>query len=227
MSCIAADFIIEQIREKPASNLGLATGSTPLGLYERLVDLNRNGKVDFSKVSTINLDEYCGLAPEHKQSYGYYMDTNLFSKVNIKKKNTHLLNGLASDIDAECKRYDHLIDSLGGIDLQILGIGFNGHIGFNEPSDEFVRNTYCVKLARKTITANSRFFNSVSQVPRFALTMGIYTIMMSRKLILLADANKQDILTKALYGSITPKVPASICSLHQNLMVICCSGKQI
>ncbi|AGC68963.1 glucosamine-6-phosphate deaminase NagB [Thermoclostridium stercorarium subsp. stercorarium DSM 8532] len=221
MSRKAADLIAAQIILNPKSVLGLATGSSPIGTYERLVELNRNGVIDFSHVTTINLDEYYGLDPTHDQSYRYFMNKHLFSRVNINMANTHLPDGKAKDIDAECRRYDDLIESVGGIDLQLLGIGHNGHIGFNEPSDEFIPGTHCVSLSESTINANSRFFKSRDEVPRKAITMGIKAIMQARKVLLIASGeDKKEILKKALFGPITPQVPASILQLHKDLTVI-------
>jgi len=221
MSRKAADFIAAQIILKPNTVLGLATGSTPIGTYENLVRLNKDGCVDFSQVTSINLDEYYGLEPTHDQSYRYFMNKHLFSKININPENTHVPNGKADDIDAECRRYDNLIEKSGGIDLQLLGIGHNGHIGFNEPSDEFVPDTHCVSLTESTINANSRFFKSRDEVPRKAITMGIKAIMQAGKVLLIASGeDKKEILKKALFGPVTPRVPASILQLHRDLTVI-------
>jgi len=183
--------------------------------------LNKDGCVDFSQVTSINLDEYYGLEPTHDQSYRYFMNKHLFSKININPENTHVPNGKADDIDAECRRYDNLIEKSGGIDLQLLGIGHNGHIGFNEPSDEFVPDTHCVSLTESTINANSRFFKSRDEVPRKAITMGIKAIMQAGKVLLIASGeDKKEILKKALFGPVTPRVPASILQLHRDLTVI-------
>lgn len=221
MSRKAANIIAAQITLTPKSTLGLATGSTPIGTYEQLIELCKNGDVDFSKVTTINLDEYYGLDPNHEQSYRYFMNKQLFTKVNIDIANTHVPNGRATDIDAECRRYDDLIETLGGIDLQLLGIGHNGHIGFNEPSDKFVMNTHCVTLGESTINANSRFFKTRDEVPKKAITMGIKAIMQARKVLLLASSeDKKDIMKKALFGPVTPSVPASILQLHRDLIVV-------
>jgi len=221
MSRKAADFIAAQIILKPNTVLGLATGSTPIGTYENLVRLNKDGCVDFSQVTSINLDEYYGLEPTHDQSYRYFMNKHLFSKINSNPENTHVPNGKADDIDAECRRYDNLIEKSGGIDLQLLGIGHNGHIGFNEPSDEFVPDTHCVSLTESTINANSRFFKSRDEVPRKAITMGIKAIMQAGKVLLIASGeDKKEILKKALFGPVTPRVPASILQLHRDLTVI-------
>lgn len=217
----AANLISAQIILKEDCVLGLATGSTPLGIYDILVNWYKKSDIDFSEVRTVNLDEYCGLRFDDVQSYHYFMNAHLFSKVNIKDVNTYLPNGLAADIQAECKRYDHLIDSLGGIDIQLLGIGHNGHIGFNEPADVFSKDTTCVELSEDTIRSNSRFFHSVADTPRSAITMGMQSIMCSRKIILAANGKeKEGIIRRAMEGPITPKVPASILQLHPDATVL-------
>lgn len=208
--------------EKPASVLGLATGSTPLGVYDKLASYFTAGKTDFSSAFTINLDEYCGLKSDHPQSYHFYMKKNLFSRVNLKPENTFLPDGNATDLLKECKRYDKLIDTLGGIDLQLLGIGLNGHIAFNEPDSVFRENTHVVKLSDSTVKANSRFFTSENQVPSHAITMGIGQIMNSRHIIIMACGKaKVSILMKALSSPVTPLLPASVLQLHPDLTVIC------
>lgn len=221
MSKKAANIIAAQVILNPASVLGLATGSTPVGTYGLLAEYCENGDVDFSNVKTVNLDEYYGLDENNEQSYRYYMNKNLFRKINIDISNTHVPNGKAENIDDECRRYEQLISSLGGIDLQLLGIGHNGHIGFNEPDKVFPLKTHCVDLGESTINANSRFFKSIDEVPKKAITMGIGTIMKAERIILLAGGeDKREILKKALFGPITPSVPASILQLHNNLTVI-------
>jgi len=221
MSRKAANIISAQVILFPSSVLGLATGSTPLGVYSQLIEWYRKGDIDFSKVHSVNLDEYCGLSTEHEQSYRNYMNTNFFSKVNIPIENTNVPNGLAKDIDAECRRYDNVISSLGGIDLQLLGIGHTGHIGFNEPDDDFDKTTHCVKLKQKTIDANARFFDNAADVPQYAVTMGIKAIMQAKKILLVANgASKAGILCRSLFGPITPEVPASILQLHNDLTVV-------
>ena len=221
MSQKAADIIAAQIKLKPNSILGLATGSTPEGLYKRLAELYRAGELDFSGVTSINLDEYRGLSSDNDQSYAYYMKTNLFDHVNIKRENTNLPNGLADDSDAECSRYNEIISSSGGIDLQLLGIGPNGHIGFNEPADIFEDKTHCVKLTESTINANARFFERYEDVPKEAYTMGIGSIMRAGEVLLIASGrSKADIMRKALFGPVTPRVPASILQFHRNLTVV-------
>lgn len=221
MSRKAANIISAQVILKPDSVLGLATGSTPVGVYRQLADWYRKGDLDFAKVRTVNLDEYCGLAPDHPQSYRFYMETNLFSQVNIQPGNTHLPDGLAADPAAECVRYDHLISALGGIDLQLLGIGHNGHIGFNEPDEAFGKMTHQVRLNTMTVEANARFFTDADEVPKFAFTMGIRAIMQARKILLVVNGfDKADILKQALTGPVTPAVPGSILQLHPDVTVV-------
>lgn len=221
MSKKAAEIILGQLSEKEDSVLGLATGSTPVGTYDELIKAYDSGKADFSKVRTVNLDEYCGLSGDNDQSYRYFMNKHLFDKVNIDKANTNIPDGMADDLDKECERYDKVVESLGGIDLQILGIGVNGHIGFNEPSVEFSHGTHVVKLDEKTRISNSRFFEKMDDVPDKAITVGIETIMSAKKIILLANGEKKrDIIEKAVHGEITPNVPASILQRHKNLTVI-------
>lgn len=217
----AAGIILDQIREKPDSVLGLATGSTPVGTYDELVKAYNSGEADFSRVKSVNLDEYCGLDEENDQSYRYFMNKHLFDKINIDKNNANVPSGIAEDFDAECEKYDELVRSLGGIDLQILGIGVNGHIGFNEPSDEFSGGTHIVELDARTRLSNSRFFESMDEVPTHAITMGVGTIMSAKKILLLANGEaKREIIEKAVHGEVTPNVPASILQNHENLTVI-------
>lgn len=221
MSRKAANIISAQVILKPDSVLGLATGSTPIGVYRQLTDWYRKGDLDFTKVKTVNLDEYCGLAPDHPQSYRYYMDSHLFSQVNIRPENTNLPDGLAADPDAECARYDQLISDLGGIDLQLLGIGHNGHIGFNEPDEAFGKMTHRVLLNPQTIEANARFFATKEEVPQYAYTMGIRAIMQARKILLVVNGpDKAEILKRALSGPVTPAVPGSILQLHPDVTVV-------
>ena len=223
-SAVAAEIMAAQIILKPDSVIGLATGSTPCGMYANLVKKYQNG-LDFSAVTTVNLDEYVGLPEEHEQSYRKFMNDNLFNHVNIKPENTHLPNGMAADPEAECIAYEQLINSLGGIDMQLLGIGHNGHIGFNEPSDHFVCDTNCITLTARTIEANSRFFDSPDDVPRRALSMGIRTILRAKRILLLITSEeKAEILKKAVYGPVTPQVPASILQLHPDVTVVADAG---
>ena len=221
MSIKAAGLIAAQITLKENCVLGLATGSTPVGAYTHLSELCSRGELDFSGVRTVNLDEYCGLTAENEQSFRYFMDHNLFNIINIDKANTHVPDGMAVEIDAECRRYDELIESLGGIDLQLLGIGNNGHIGFNEPDGEFSKGTHCVALSDNTIEANKRFFNNASEVPRKALTMGMRAILNARKILLIANSpTKEKIIRAAIEGPITSQVPASILQLHPDVTVL-------
>lgn len=221
MSRKAANIISAQIIMKPDCTLGLATGSTPIGTYEELVERYEKGDLDFSQVTSVNLDEYKGLDRENDQSYYYFMHQHLFSHVNIDLGNTHLPDGTEPDSVKECARYDELIRSLGGVDLQLLGLGHNGHIGFNEPAETFAKGTNCVDLHESTIEANKRFFASADDVPRQAYTMGIQTIMSARKvLVVVSGEDKADIVAKAFFGPVTPKVPASILQLHSDVTVV-------
>ncbi|NLJ30858.1 MAG: glucosamine-6-phosphate deaminase [Clostridiales bacterium] len=221
MSRKAANIISAQVILFPRSVLGLATGSTPVGVYQQLIEWYKKGDVDFSAVHSVNLDEYRGLSPEHSESYRFYMNTNFFNHINIPLQNTNVPNGLAPDVEEECRRYDHVIGDLGGIDLQLLGIGHTGHIGFNEPDEDFDKTTHCVKLKEQTIQANSRFFKTMDEVPKYAITMGIKAIMQAKKILLVANgASKADILYRSLFGPITPAVPASILQLHNDLTVV-------
>lgn len=217
----AANIISAQVIMKPDCVLGLATGSSPEGIYSQLIEWYKKGDLDFSLTKSVNLDEYKGLAPDNDQSYNYYMHQHLFDHVNIKPENTNLPNGLEADSDKECARYDGVIRSMGGVDLQLLGIGGNGHIGFNEPSDAFDKGTHCVALAESTIQANARFFKSIDEVPRFAYSMGIQTIMQAKKIVLVASGeSKADAVYKMAYGPITPSVPASVLQLHPDVIVV-------
>ncbi len=221
MSRKAANIVSAQIIMKPTCVLGLATGSTPIGLYRQLVNWYHKGDLDFSEVRTVNLDEYKGLNRENDQSYYYFMHQNLFDHVNIKAGNTHLPDGMEADSEKECARYTELIRSMGGIDLQLLGIGHNGHIGFNEPADEFWKQVHCVDLTGSTIEANKRFFASADDVPRQAYTMGIQTIMQAKKILVVANGEeKADIVQQAFFGSITPQVPASVLQLHGDVTLV-------
>ena len=220
MSAQAAALIAAQVAEKPDCLLGLATGSTPIGTYRQLVRWNRTGVLSFARVRSVNLDEYCGLSAGHDQSYRYFMQTNLFDHVDILPENTHVPNGLADDPEAEGARYDALIAALGGIDLQLLGLGHNGHIGFNEPGPSFVLPTHPVDLTQSTINANSRLFASRDEVPRRAITMGIRGIMSARRvLVAVSGADKADAVARAFAGPVTPEVPASILQLHPDVVL--------
>ncbi len=221
MSARAADLIAAQMLVKPDCVLGLATGSSPVGTYKRLIEDNKSGKIDFSAVTSVNLDEYVGLGGVSEQSYRYFMDNNLFNHVNIDKAKTFVPNGLADDLHAEGKAYDAMIRALGGIDLQLLGIGLDGHIGFNEPDACFTAPTHEVLLDESTIKANARFFTSEEDVPKRAITMGMMSIMQAKKVLLIANGEaKKGIIEKAFYGPITPEVPASILQLHPDVTVI-------
>lgn len=220
MSRLAARMIGGQVALKPNCVLGLATGSSPIGTYEELAADYQAGILDFSQVRTVNLDEYCGLTPDNPQSYRYFMDLHLFGKVNVDKANTHLPNGAAPDMQAECARYEALVESLGWPDLQLLGIGHNGHIGFNEPAEDFPTCVHTVQLAQSTIQANSRLFDRVEDVPTQAVTMGIGAIMKAKRVLLIAGPDKKEIVEKAFRGPVTPQVPASILQLHRDATVI-------
>lgn len=221
MSRRAAAIIAAQVVAKPDCVLGLATGSSPVGTYQNLVAWNKQGDISFKEVRSVNLDEYYGLAPTHDQSYRYFMQTNLFDHVDIDPANTNVPNGLAEDPAAEGKRYEALVASLGYADLQLLGMGRNGHIGFNEPCADFPLATHLVDLTESTIEANARFFASADDVPKQALTMGIGTIMKARKILVVASgADKADAVQKAFAGPITPEVPASILQLHPDVTLV-------
>lgn len=217
----AANLISAQVIMKPDCVLGLATGSSPIGTYEELIEWNKRGDLDFSNVTSVNLDEYKGLSPENDQSYRYFMNTNLFNHVNIDKSRTFVPNGLEPDPEKACREYDAIIEKVGGIDLQLLGLGHNGHIGFNEPADSFTLSTNCVNLTPSTIEANKRFFESEADVPRQAYTMGIGTIMRAKKIVVVvAGQDKAEILGKVVNGPITPQVPASVLQLHPDVTIV-------
>lgn len=221
MSRAGAQVFSDLLAKKPDATLGLATGSTPIGLYDCLVDDVDSGKISFSDVVTFNLDEYCALPVTDVNSYRYFMDEHLFSRVDIKPENAHLPNGNADDFPAECSAYEAAIEERGGIDLQLLGLGNNGHIGFNEPAPDFPVQTHIVDLTQSTIDANARFFESEGDVPRQAITMGIGTIMKARGVVLVANGRgKADIVAKALFGPVTPDVPASVLQMHPNVTVV-------
>lgn len=221
MSAAAARIVAGQIYLKPNSILGLATGSTPEGMYKELIRVHKEVGLDFSSVISFNLDEYVGIKESDPNSYHYFMDKHLFNHINIKRENIYVPDGNMVDVEQECKNYDALIEEKGGIDLQILGIGNNAHIGFNEPDVKFEAITHKVKLDEGTIAANARFFASADEVPRHAISMGIKTIMRSRKVILMASgANKAKAVRDAIYGPIRPETPASILQLHQDVTVI-------
>lgn len=221
MSRKAANTISAQIIMKPNCVLGLATGSSPVGTYQQLIEWYKKGDLDFSQVTSINLDEYKGLGPDNDQSYRYFMNTNLFNHVNINKNHTFVPDGLEKDSDKACSEYNHIITREGGIDLQLLGLGHNGHIGFNEPGAAFEKETHCVDLTESTIEANKRFFDSEESVPKQAYTMGIKSIMQAKKiLVIVSGESKAEILKEVLHGPITPAVPASILQLHNDVTIV-------
>lgn len=218
----AARLVAGLVALKPDCVLGLATGSTPIGMYENLADMHKKGELDFSKVTTFNLDEYYPIKKDNNQSYDYFMNENLFSKVNVPKENRHIPNGEAKDAEAECKAYDESINKAGGIDLQILGIGQNGHIGFNEPDIVLKASTHLTGLTEDTINANSRFFEKKEDVPTHALTMGMREILKSKKIVLMANGkNKHEAIAKLLDDDITTSVPATILKVHPDVVLIC------
>ncbi|MBR5809398.1 MAG: glucosamine-6-phosphate deaminase [Clostridia bacterium] len=222
MSLRGAEIVKEQVNSKPDCILGLATGSTPVGLYTCLAEMNKKGDVDFSKVTSFNLDEYYPISPENDQSYRYFMNQNLFSKINIDIAKTHVPNGMAEDPEKACREYDESILAAGGIDLQILGIGQNGHIAFNEPDDELYEGTHLTSLTESTIKANARFFEKEEDVPTKAVTMGIASIMRAKKIIILANGPaKREIVEKLINGGITTNIPASILKVHPDVTLIC------
>ncbi len=225
MSAKAARMVAGQLYLKPDSVLGLATGSTPLSMYQELIKIHHEISLDFSEVITFNLDEYLGLTPEDANSYHFYMFHNFFNHINILRNNIYIPNGLAQDISKECQDYDRKIQECGGIDLQVLGIGVNGHIGFNEPDINFEAITHKVKLDEETINVNARFFASIEAVPRYAISMGIKTIMNARKILLLANGvNKAEALYRTINKGITPDTPASILQLHPDVTIIAEAG---
>lgn len=221
MSRKAANIISAQVIMKPNCVLGLATGSTPIGTYDQLVEWYNKGDLDFSEVTTVNLDEYKGLPRTNDQSYYYFMHQHLFDRVNIDPERTNVPNGMEPDAEKECGRYEEMIRSLGGVDLQLLGLGHNGHIGFNEPGEAFEKETHCVDLTESTIEANKRFFASADDVPKQAYTMGIKTIMQAKKILIVVNGeNKADIVERAFFGPVTPEVPASILQLHNDVTLV-------
>lgn len=221
MSEMAADIIGAQVLLKPDAVLGLATGSTPIGTYEELVKRYDAGRLDFSKIKTVNLDEYRGLTKDNDQSYYYFMHSHLFDHINIDKANTNVPDGMEPDAIKAGEDYENIISKFGGIDLQLLGLGNNGHIGFNEPCDEFIDKTHVVDLTQSTIEANKRFFASIDDVPKQAYTMGIGSIMRAKRVLMLVSGKgKAQIVKDAFFGPVTPKVPASILQLHNDFILI-------
>ena len=218
---IAAKIIADVIRESPTALLGLATGSTPIPTYEELVKMYCDGLLSFKGVSSVNLDEYVGLPPTNEQSYSYFMEKNLFSQIDIQSENVHIPNGISHNPSEECINYDRLLARLGRVDIQLLGIGHNGHIAFNEPDSHFPKDTSLVSLSSSTVEANSRFFSSPDQVPKSAISMGIGPILRAKRILLLATGvSKADVLEKALFGSVTPSVPASILQFYQGELTV-------
>lgn len=221
MSRKAANIISSVMTLKPDCVLGLATGSSPVGTYKHLIRRYENGDLDFSQVTSVNLDEYKGLDRENSQSYYYFMRENLFSHVNIRMENTYIPDGTEADSEKACSAYNEILHNVGSVDLQLLGIGHDGHIGFNEPADTFAKETHCVDLTDMTIEANARFFASRDEVPTQAYTMGIQTIMSARKVLMVASgADKAKIIREAFFGPVTPKVPASILQFHPNFILV-------
>jgi glucosamine-6-phosphate deaminase len=221
VSKYSADLVASVLKEKKDAVLGLATGSSPEGLYKELIKLNKDGEIDFSEVKSVNLDEYVGLDGDHHQSYRYFMDVNLFNHVNIDKKNTYVPNGTVEDLEKGAKEYDELVESMGAIDVQILGIGPNGHIGFNEPGEELLLSTHVADLTEETIEANARFFASKDEVPTKAVTMGVGPIMKSKKIILIASGkNKAWAVQQMVSDVVTTKIPATLLKLHPDVTVV-------
>lgn len=221
MSRQAANIISAEIISKPDCVLGLATGSSPIGTYKQLIEWYKKGDLDFSQVTSVNLDEYRGLPRDNDQSYYYFMQENLFKHVNIDPAHTFVPDGTIADADEACNAYNEIIHSVGGVDLQLLGLGRNGHIGFNEPADEFAKETHCVDLTESTIEANARFFASREEVPTQAYTMGIKTIMSAKKILVVANGeDKADAVQKVFFGPITPQVPGSVLQLHPNVVLV-------
>lgn len=217
----AAKIFINQVKEKPKSILGLATGSTPVRMYELLREDHEKNHTSYKDVKSYNLDEYFGLDASHPQSYHYFMYKNLFDHININPENIHIPNGMTDDVDAECERYDELIKEAGGVDIQVLGIGNNAHIGFNEPTINFEKGTHLVQLEDSTIEANSRFFDNIEDVPKKAITMGVGSIFKSRKIMLIATGeNKAEAIYNTVYGKVVPEVPASILQFHSDIVLI-------
>ena len=220
-SLIAANLIAAQIILKPDSTLGLATGSSPIGCYEELIQKHLIGEISFADIKTINLDEYRGIDKKHNQSYYFFMHDKLFNHVDIKPENVNFPNGMAQDGFSECLRYNEKIKEIGPIDIQLLGIGENGHIGFNEPGNQIEKETHIVTLAPSTINANARFFNDINEVPKEAFTVGIKTILEAKKIILIATGEKKaKIIRDALYGPVTTEVPASFLQLHNDVTIV-------
>ena len=222
MSARAAEIVADVMKASAAPVLGLATGSTPVGMYKKLIEKNAAGEIDFSNVTTVNLDEYYPIAPDNDQSYRYFMNVNLFDHVNIDKSRTFVPNGMAADPDQACADYEAQLAAVGAPDIQVLGIGQNGHIGFNEPDDALIVPTHVTSLTQSTIEANARFFASIDDVPTRALTMGIGSIMRAKKIIILANGKaKAAAVTKLLEGKLDTSCPATMLNLHPDVVVVC------
>ncbi len=220
-SVFASNIIAEQIKEKENTVLGLATGSTPIETYQNLIEKNKNKEISFEKVGTVNLDEYVGLHGDHEQSYRYFMNTNLFDHIDIAKEKTHVPLGDAEDLEKMCKEYEKLIQDLGGIDLQVLGIGNNGHIAFNEPDEQLYSETHVTDLTESTIEANKRFFESKDEVPRKAVTMGMSSILRAKHIIVLAfGASKADVVKRLEDAYLDPQCPVTFLKMHENVDII-------
>lgn len=221
LSKVAAKEFSKIIKEKENAVLGLATGGSPVGMYKELIRMYEQKELNFSKITTVNLDEYIGLNPEHNQSYRYFMNNNLFNHINIDKSNTFVPNGLAEDLEAQCKEYDQKISELGGIDIQLLGVGNNGHIAFNEPNNELSSGTHIISLTDNTIEANARFFDNIYDVPRKAITMGVGGIMKAKKIILIASGESKAEAIKGIFsGKITTANPATMLQMHRDVTII-------
>lgn len=221
MSKCAAGIMAEQIKEKADSVLGLATGGTPEGMYKELIRMNKDGEIDFSKITTVNLDEYIGLAGDHEQSYRFFMNSHLFNHVNINKDKTFVPNGLAKDPNEEGKNYDKMIDELGGTDIQLLGVGNNGHVAFNEPDSHLISGTHLTGLTESTIKANSRYFDSIDEVPKTAITMGLGQIMKAKKILLVASGEgKAEAMKELFSGKITTECPVTMLQMHRDVTVV-------
>ena len=222
MSRVAAELFAEVLREKPDGVLGLATGDTPIGLYQNLIAMYREGTLDFSRATSVNLDEYYPITPDNDQSYRYFMNHQLFDHVNMDKARTYVPDGTTKDPDAFCREYEAKIDALGGVDVQVLGIGRNGHIGFNEPDDELIPITHLTALTESTIEANARFFASEDNVPKHALTMGVQSVFKARRILVLASGkNKAEAVRGMLNGNLSTRLPASLLQLHPDVTLIC------
>lgn len=221
LSKVAANEMAKVIKNNNKAILGLATGGSPVGMYKELINMNKNGEIDFSNITTVNLDEYIGLSGDHPQSYRYFMNENLFNHINIDKNKTYVPNGLAKDIEKECTSYDAKIEELGGIDVQLLGVGNNGHIAFNEPNEALLAGTHLTDLKEDTIKANSRFFDSIDDVPKKAITMGLGQIMRAKKIILIASGeSKAEVVKAMLSGKISTDIPATMLQMHRDVTVI-------